>query len=38
MLQQSNLELQLFVGFGKLPCSFRDPPIEFTCNSVFAHS
>ena len=30
MLQQPNLELQLLVGFGKLPCSFRDPPIEFT--------
>ncbi len=32
MLQQPNLELQLFVGFGELPGSFRDPPIEFTCN------
>jgi hypothetical protein len=34
MLQQPNLELQLFVGFGKLPCSFRDSPIEFTCNPL----
>ena len=34
MLQQPNLELQFFVGFGKLPCSFRDPPIEFTCNPL----
>jgi hypothetical protein len=32
MLEQSNLELQLFVGFGKLPCSFRNPPIEFACS------
>ena len=32
MLQQPDLELQLFVGFGKLPCSFRDSPIEFTRN------
>ena len=34
MLQQPNLELQLFVGFGKLPCSFRDPPIEFIGNPL----
>ena len=32
MLQQPNLELQLFVGFGKLPRSFRDSPIEFNRN------
>jgi hypothetical protein len=31
VLQQPNLELQFFVGFGKLSCSFRDPPIELTC-------
>jgi hypothetical protein len=30
MLQQSNLELQLGVSFGKLPCSFRNALIEFT--------
>ncbi len=29
MLQQSNLELQLFVGFGEFAGSFRDSPIEF---------
>ena len=34
MLQQPSLELQLFVGFGKLPGSFRDPPIDFTCNPL----
>ena len=32
LLQYSNLELQLFVGFGKLPCALRDPAIEFSCN------
>jgi hypothetical protein len=32
-LQQSDLESQLFIGFDKLPCSFRNPPIKFTCNS-----
>jgi len=31
MLQQPDLELQLFVDFGEFPCSLRDPPIEFTC-------
>src|SRR5580698_1200775 len=34
MLQQPNLELQLCVGFGKLPCSFRDPPLDFICNPL----
>ena len=29
MLQQPNLELQLFVGCGKFCCSLRDPLIEF---------
>jgi hypothetical protein len=38
MLQQPNLELQLFVGFGKLPGSFRDPPIKLACESVSARS
>ena len=32
MLQQPNLELQLLVGLGEFPCSFRDPPIKFTRN------
>ena len=34
MLQQPGLELQFFVGFGKLPCSFRDPPFDFICNPL----
>ncbi len=32
MLQQPNLELQFFVGFGKLSCSSRDSSIEFARN------
>jgi hypothetical protein len=31
MLQQPSLELQLFVGLGKLSCPFRDPPLDFIC-------
>ena len=34
MLQQPHLELQLFVDFGKPLCSFRNPAIEFTRNSL----
>ena len=34
MLQQPNLELQLSVGSGKLPCSFRDSPVKFNCNPL----
>ena len=34
MLQQPNLELQLFVGCGKFSCSFRNPPIEFLATCV----
>jgi hypothetical protein len=29
MPQLFKLELQLLVGFGKLACSFRNPPVEF---------
>jgi hypothetical protein len=35
MLQQPSLELQLFVGFGKLPCPFRDPALDFICNPLW---
>jgi hypothetical protein len=34
MLQQTNLELQLFVGFGKFLCSFRDPTLDFIFNPL----
>ena len=34
MLQQPNLELQLGVGVGELPCSFPNQPIEFTRNPL----
>src|SRR5271170_374594 len=33
MLQQPCLELLLLVDFDKLPCSFRNLPVEFTCDS-----
>jgi hypothetical protein len=35
MLQQASLELQFFDGFGKLPCSFGDAPLDFICNPLF---
>jgi len=35
MLQQPGLELQFLVGFCKLPCSFRNPPLDFICNPLF---
>jgi len=35
MLQQPSLELQLFVGLGKLPRSFGDAPLDFICNPLF---
>ena len=34
MLQQPGLELELFVGFGKPPRSFRDAPLDFICNPL----
>jgi hypothetical protein len=34
MLQQPNLEPQLFVGFGQLLCSFPDVPLDFIFNPL----
>jgi hypothetical protein len=34
MLQQPSLELQIFDGFGELPCSFRHAPLDFIGNPL----